>query len=154
MNKKILSLILISIMALTSTALASSSGHDAHGKKNATGHGVADGTVFEHKETVEGIRAEFQVMSLASMNMTDPDGNTHHIMVKLIDETSNRPIDKSVGKIKVIGPDKKEQEGVLKDYGGIMAANFSFPLKGKYGVICLFKVDEKKHLVKFWYEKG
>jgi hypothetical protein len=93
-------------------------------------------------------------MSLASMNMTDPEGNTHHIMVKFIDEANKQPIDKAAGKIKVIDPEGKEQEGVLKDYGGIMAANFSFPKKGKYGVICLFKVDEKKRLVKFWYEKG
>ena len=26
--------------------------------------------------------------------------------------------------------------------------------KGKYGVICLFKVDGQKHLVKFWYPHG
>ena len=149
-----LSLILIMIMGLPSAAMASSSDQNAHGKHAAMGHTATDEAVFEHKETIEGIRAEFQVMSLASMNMTDPDGNTHHIMVKLIDETDNQPIDKAVGKIKVIGPDGKEQVGALKDYGGIMAANFSFPQKGKYGVICLFKEGDKKRLVKFWYEKG
>jgi hypothetical protein len=154
MNKKMLSLILILMAALPAAALASGSAHDAHGKQAATGHSAAEEAVFEYKQTVEGVRAEFQVMSLASMNMTDPDGKTHHIMVKLIDETSDQPLEKAVGKIKVIGPDGKEQEGVLKDYGGIMAANFSFPQMGKYGVICLFKVDEKKRLVKFWYEKG
>jgi hypothetical protein len=154
MNKKMLSLLLILMAALPATAMASSSSHGAHGKQAVTDHSAAEEAVYEHKETVEGIRAEFQVMSLASMKMTDPDGNTHHIMVKLIDEANNQPIDKAVGKIKVIGPEGKEQEGVLKDYGGIMAANFSFPKKGKYGVICLFKVDEKKRLVKFWYENG
>lgn len=154
MNKMILSLILILVTTTPVAAMDSSSSHGAHGKQTATDHGAASEAVFEHKETVEGIRAEFQVMSLASMNMTDPADNTHHIMVKLIDETSNRPLEKVVGKIKVIGPDGKEQEGVLKDYGEIKAANFSFTQKGKYGVICLFKVEEKKRLVKFWYEKG
>jgi hypothetical protein len=154
MNKKMLSLILIMIITLPSAAMASSSGQNAHGNHTAMGHSATDEAVFEHKETIEGIRAEFQVMSLASMNMTDPDGNTHHIMVKLIDETVNQPIEKAVGKIKVIGPDGREQVGALKDYGGIMAANFSFPKKGKYGVICLFKEGDKKRLVKFWYEKG
>jgi hypothetical protein len=100
---------------------------------------------------VDGIRADFQVMSLASMNMNDPAGNTHHIMVKLSHAGSDHIIADAIGKIKVIGPDKQEQTGVLKHYGDLMAVNFTFKTPGKYGVICLFAVDGKKHVVKFWY---
>jgi hypothetical protein len=152
-NGKIWSLLLVLIVALPAAAGAASSGHSGHGKADAADHGAAAEAVFEHQEAVDGLRAEFQVMSLASMNMKDPDGKTHHIMVKLFDETRNQPIENAVGKIKVIGPDGGEQEGLLKDYSGILAANFSFPQKGKYGVICLFKVDNKKHLIKFWYDR-
>jgi hypothetical protein len=106
---------------------------------------------FKHQAVVDGIQAEFQVMSLAVMNMQDPEGRTHHIMVKLVKEGMDHPIADAVGKIKVIAPDKQEQTGVLKRYGDLMAANFTFDAQGKYGVICLFVVDGQKHVIKFWY---
>ena len=31
------------------------------------------------------------------------------------------------------------------------AANFTFNKKDKYGVICLVKINEEKHIFKFWY---
>jgi hypothetical protein len=107
--------------------------------------------VFKHQAVVDGIQADFQVMSLAAMNMSDPEGHTHHIMVKLAQEGSGDPIADAIGKIKVIAPDKKEQTGVLKRYGDFLVANFTFGAPGKYGVICLFVVDGQKHVVKFWY---
>ena len=107
---------------------------------------------FRHNETVDGIRAEFQVMSLAGMNMTDPEGNTHHIMVKFMHEKMDHQITNVTGKIKVISPSGKEQVASLKNYSGIYAGNFTFDEKGKYGVICLFKESDTKHTVKFWYD--
>ena len=106
---------------------------------------------FKHQAVVDGIRADFQVMRLADMHMSDPQGRTHHIMVKLSQEGSGHPIADAIGKIKVIAPDKKEQTGVLKRYGDFLAANFTFDAPGKYGVICLFVVDGQRHVVKFWY---
>jgi hypothetical protein len=132
-----------------------------HNHSPASGHGASGGMkhdasmsgmhTFKHQAVVDGIQAEFQVMSLASMNMNDPQGRTHHIMVKLKHEGMDHPIADAVGKIKVIAPDKKEQTGVLKRYGDLMAANFTFDTPGKYGVICLFKENGQKHVVKFWY---
>jgi hypothetical protein len=52
----------------------------------------------------------------------------------------------------VIAPDKSEQEGTLKNYSGILAANFTFNQSGKYGVICLLKENDEKQVFKFWYE--
>jgi len=124
-----------------------------HGGRNASVGSDTDGTEkFEHKTVVAGIRAEFEVMRLADMNIQDPDGNTHHIMVKLIHEERGQPIDNAVGRIKVIGPDKKEQINDLQNYSGLLAANFTFNAMGQYGVICVFKVDDQKHTVKFWYQ--
>ena len=112
-----------------------------------------DGT-FQHTMVEKNIRAEFQIMSLASMNMKDPNGATHHVMVKLFPDSMNHPIKNAVGKVKLIGPHGKEQTNLLKNYNGIFAANFTFGEKGKYGVICLVIVDGEKHIFKFWYPHG
>ena len=93
---------------------------------------------YERQVVVGGVRAEFQIMSLASMNMKDPNGATHHVMVKLFHDSANHPIKDAVGKVKVIEPN----------------GNFSFKKTGKYGVICLVKVGEEKYLFKFWYHHG
>lgn len=127
--------------------------HDDTSQSGSLEPGETGGT-FTHQETVEGVQAEFQVMTLASMNMNDPKGNTHHIMVKFADVSSQKKIGNAIGKIKVISPTGKEQVESLQNYSGILAANFTFDEKGKYGVICLFKVDGKKRLVKFWYPSG
>ena len=132
--------------------------HQRHGdmsgsKSGSLEHGQRGGT-FTYQETVEGVQAEFQVMTLASMNMKDPQGKTHHIMVKFADLSSHKQIANAIGKIKVISPSGKEEVESLQNYGGILAANYTFDEKGKYGVICLFKVDGKKLLVKFWYPHG
>ncbi len=139
-------------------ALAADTGHQSHSdmsgsKSGPTEHGQTSGT-FTHQEVVEGVQAEFQVMTLASMNMKDPQGKTHHIMVKLVDVSSQKQIGNAVGKIKIISPTGKEQVESLQNYSGTLAANFTFDEKGKYGVICLFSVDGKKPLVKFWYPHG
>ncbi len=107
---------------------------------------------FKHEAVSEDIRAEFQVMTLASMKMKDPEGHTHHVMVTLFPKGSDRPLKEAVGKIKVIRPSQKETVADLKYYDGILAANFTADEPGKYGVICMFKVGEKKPLYKFWYE--
>lgn len=126
--------------------------HDGHGPGSgqAMDHAGKGGT-FKHTARQGGIDAEFEVMSLASMNMTSEKGETHHIMVHLKAVDSGAPIEGAIGKIKVIGPDKTEQEGVLKNYNGILAANFTFKVPGKYGVICLLKEKDRKEVFKFWY---
>jgi hypothetical protein len=146
----IIALALLLNLQMIHIAFASDS-HKGHG--DTMSQSAPAGT-FEHKSMAEGIHTEFQIMSLASMNMTDPNGATHHIMAKFIDPKTNEQLKSAVGKVKIIGPNGKEQVQPLENYGGVFAANFSFPEKGKYGVICLFKVDEKKRVVKFWYPHG
>ena len=161
--KKIIALIItISAIILISSNPAMADASDkGHGKMKMPaadtsdeGHGkmkMPAAGAFKHQMIDKHIRAEFQIMSLASMNMKDPDGATHHVMVKLYDNIGNKPVKEAVGKVKVIGPDKSEQTNGLKNYNGIFAANFTFSSKGKYGVICLVKIDGKKYLFKFWY---
>ena len=133
-------------------------GHQSHVDKSGSQSGKMKsgmaGDTFTHEAVVEGVRAEFQVMSLASMNMKDPEGNTHHVMVKFFDESSQNQIKNATGRVTLIGPSRKERVETLKNYNGIFAANLTFAEKGKYGVICLFKVNGKERRIKFWYAHG
>jgi hypothetical protein len=136
---------------------AGTTSHEGHGQSHApeaTMEHTSPTDTFKHKAVVKNIRAEFQIMSLASMNMKDPNGATHHVMLSLFHDSMNHPIKDAVGKVKVIGPDENEQISTLKNYNGIFAANFSFSKNGKYGVICLVKVDGEKQIFKFWYQHG
>ena len=126
-------------------------GHGSASDHKNMNHGAMGGT-FSHEAVVDGVRAEFQVMSLEAMKMKDQEGNTHHVMVKFFDQSTKKQIKNAAGKIKVIAPDGKEQVADLKDYSGIFAANFTVGDKGKYGIICLFKTGGEKRVVKFWYE--
>lgn len=136
--------VLIALISLTFAANA--------GAMEGMDHGSTQkGEAFVHAAMVDGIHAEFQVMDLADMNMTDPEGKTHHIMVSFL--KNNEKITKAAGKIKLITPSGEEQISDLKDFGsGVFAANFKIDENGKYGVICLFKDEAGPHTVKFWYE--
>lgn len=116
-------------------------------------HGGGNGPAgtYTHEMMADGVRAECQIMSLESMKMSDDQGNTHHIMVKMYTDGGRTQVKVATGKVKLIGPDGKEQIGALKNYIGILAANVTFPMPGKYGVICLAKVDGEKKLFRFWY---
>lgn len=146
--------ILFSIAVLLITASIGFAGdaHEGHDMKAMDESPGKTGDTYKHEAVTEGIRAEFEVMSLASMNMKDDSGATHHVMLKLFHDDMNHQIKKAKGKIKIIGPDKKEQISVLKDYIGIYASNFTFGQSGKYGIICLVKIDDKKRVFKFWYD--
>lgn len=145
-------IVILTIAALFYSALpaVAMQGHDGKSMSAQSGGGMGD-MGFKHDAVVDGVRSEFQIMSLKSMEMKDEQGRTHHIMVKLFDEKTKAEIKSAVGKIKIISPDGSEQISALKNYSGIFAANFTFADKGKYGVICLLKVDDQKRVVKFWY---
>jgi len=155
------------MVALIAAPTMAMQGHDSHSSggggdmksEKKMDHGDHDesmdhtgmGGTFKHTASEGGIEAEFQVMSLASMNMTSDKGDTHHIMVNLKEADGGASIKKAIGKIKVIAPDKTEQVSPLKNYSGILAANFTFKKPGKYGVICLLKNKDQKQVFKFWY---
>ena len=82
--------------------------HDQHKMDHSDGSHGSEGKNFTHTMMQDGIHAEFQVMSLASMNMKDPAGNTHHIMVKMARSAQGEPVKGLIGKIKVIAPSDAE----------------------------------------------
>jgi hypothetical protein len=138
-------------LVVPSLAGAQHQGHDmsSHGAGDM-GPAQSSGT-YTHQVLDQGVRAEFQIMSMASMNMKDPGGATHHIMVNFVREGKNEQIRNAIARIRVVSPSGKEQVETLKDYSGMYAANFSFPEKGKYEVTCVIKADDKQHVIKFWY---
>ena len=153
--------LLTTLLALSwgwTSLTAAETPHKHHGPGAEPGSKAMEKTspdvTFEHIMVEKNIRAEFQIMSLASMNMKDPNGATHHVMVKLFHDSMNHPIKNAVGKVKLIGPQGMEQTSLLKNYNGIFAANFTFGENGNYGVICLVIVDGEKHIFKFWYPHG
>ena len=145
------------LWALSAPSLAGAQ-HQGHGDMSTHGSGGMGQTqssgTYTHQVVDQGVRAEFQVMSMASMNMKDAGGATHHIMVKFVREGTNEQIRNVMGRVRVLSPSGKEQVATLKDYSGMYAANFSFTEKGKYEVTCVFKADEQQHLVKFSYPQG
>ena len=143
--------VIIPIFAVTAMAAGSHGEKATHGQNDTTMDPQGMTGQFKHDMTVEGVKAEFQIMSLESMKMKDPDGATHHVMVKFVNADSGEQLKEATGKIKVIAPSKKEVVVDLKDYSGTFASNVTFDEPGKYGVICLVKIDGKKPLYKFWY---
>ncbi len=154
--KDILSITALILLLTWSSASFADRAHQDHSDSSQSvtvEHGQG-GDTFTHQATAEGVRAEFQVMSLASMNMKDPKGNTHHIMVKLFSETSQTQIKNATGQIRIIGPSGEERKETLTNYNGILAASFTFDDKGKYRMICIFEADGKKGEITFWYPGG
>jgi hypothetical protein len=111
-----------------------------------------------HEEVVNGVKATFKVMSMkehmAAMKMELPKGmkETHHLAVEFKDAKTGKPITEGDVKVKVQGPDKSDQTKDLMGMQGHFGADFDFSKKGKYGVMCKFKVkDGQVRSSKFWY---
>lgn len=113
-------------------------------------------TKMETKEVlVEGVKVTFQMMAneehkkmLKDMKMdveAEP-GTTHNITVTLKDEKSQKEIPDAQINMKLVDPKGKDQVKALK-YENMMKsydAFFNLPEKGKYQVMILFKIGDKK----------
>jgi len=154
MKKSILLIITILVIGTgIKYAAAQDPEHEGHHKMDMpmNDSGKMASHNFKYSGVDKGIRAEFEIMSLADMGMKPSDGSTHHIMFKIFHDSMNHQLQEATGKIKVIDPDGNEQTSDIKNYNGIFAVNTMFPKPGKYGVICLLKINDDKPLFKFWY---
>lgn len=146
--KKLLSVLGILIMALF---ILSSLSLAQHGAMKMGGE-----TKMETKEVlVEGVKVTFQMMAndehqkmLTDMKMKEDveAGTTHNITVTLKDEKTQKEIPDAQINMKVVDPKGKDQVKALK-YKDMMKsydAFFNLPEKGKYQVIVLLKVGDKK----------
>ncbi len=112
---------------------------------------------------VEGTKVSFMVMAnenhkkmLADMKMKEDiePGTTHNITVILKDDKTQKEITDAQISMKVVDPKGKDQIKPLK-YDGEMKsydAYFNLPEKGKYQIMILAKVGEKKTTAGIYYD--
>ncbi len=121
-----------------------------HGSMKHDGGMMAMGKMI-HQGTVDGVKASFHAIDIkekmAKMGMKE----THHLMVMFTDAKTGKMLSNGEVMIKVMGPDKSEQVKTLMGMEGGFGADFTMPRKGKYGIMCKFKLDGKVRSTKFWY---
>lgn len=112
-----------------------------------------------HEEVIEGVKATFKVISMKEhmkeMKMALPKDmkETHHIMVEFKDTKSGKALAEGEVKMKVQAPDMGVQTKELMGMQGHFGADFDLSKKGKYGIMCRFKLkDGKVRSAKFWYQ--
>lgn len=144
------SIIIAAALALSIPLSVPAMEHD-HG-----GQMMQMGTVV-HQQVAGGVKATFSVIDIrAQVKGTElPKGmkETHHLMVRFTDVKSGKPLTAGDVKVKIVGPDKSEQVKDLMGMEGHFGADFVMAKKGKYGIMCKFKLKGGKvESSKFWYE--
>jgi hypothetical protein len=144
----LLGIFVFSLFVLTPVSLA----QHTHGPGTAKGEAMK----METKEVlVEGVKVTFQIMANQEhkkmlkdmkMNVEAEPGTTHNITVTLKDEKTQKEITDAQINMKIVDPKGKDQIKALK-YEDMMKsydAYLNLPEKGKYQVMVLFKVGDKK----------
>src|SRR4030067_3015908 len=142
----VLGILVVGLFVLSSVSLAQHGGMkmDSGGMKRET-----------KDVLVEGVKVSFMVMAneshkkmLKDMKMKEDiePGTTHNITVILKDEKTQKEITDAEIQMKVVDPKGKDQIKALKYEGEMKSydAYFNLPEKGKYQIMILAKVGEKK----------
>jgi hypothetical protein len=127
--------------------------------------GMSGGSMkMDTKEVlVEGTKVTFQIMAndehqkmLKDMKMKEviEPGTTHNITVTLKDEKTKKEVTDAQISMKVVDPKGKDQIKPLKYEGDMKSydAYFNLPERGKYQIMILAKVGEKKTTAGIYYE--
>lgn len=152
---KKVTVLIAALFALSAPLLSHGANHSGHGEHTA---GMTHSGTAAHEEVVDGVKATFTVQTMAAamkaMGMEMPKGvkETHHISVAFKDVKTGKALTEGEVKIKVQNPDKSDQSKVLMGMQGHFGADFELARKGKYGVMCKFKLaDGTVRSAKFWY---
>jgi len=153
--KKLALIIAAATLALAAPAAfaADHEGHD-HGSMDMEhgDHSMMSMGKAAHEEVVDGVKATFNVINIQQRMKEMGMKETHHIMVMFTDAKTGKMMSNGEVRIKVMGPDKSEQVKDLMGMEGGFGSDFTLPKKGKYGVMCKFKLaDGKVRNDKFWY---
>lgn len=154
--KKKMAIITAFIIAASAPMAVKAAEHD-HGSTHS-GHGsqMAQMGKVVHQQVVDGVKVTFRLIDMQEQmkGMEIPKGmkETHHLMANFADDKTGKPLTEGEVKAKVAGPDKSEQTKALMGMEGHFGADFIMANKGRYGVMCKFKVkDGKIRSSKFWY---
>ncbi|MCX5886373.1 MAG: hypothetical protein NT096_10775 [Proteobacteria bacterium] len=121
-------------------------------------------TAFVKEVLIEGVKAKFEVMTMAEhkkmmedmkmeMEMGDKSA-THHIAVTFYDEKTGKETGNAQVKMKVVSPGKKDQIKMLtympemKHYGN----DFTLSEKERYEIMILFKIGDKERKGGIYYD--
>ncbi len=156
--KKLYSVLIASISTLLILSSFSLAQHQ-HG-----GMSMGGSMKMESKDVlVEGVKVSFELMAnnehqkmLKDMKMKEgiEPGTTHNITVTLKDEKTQKDITDAQVTMKVVDPKGKDQvkslkyEDMMKSYD----AYFNLPEKGKYQVLILFKIGDKKRTAGVYWD--
>jgi hypothetical protein len=162
--KKTAMIIAAAIFALSAPMASFAMDHDSmpmdhgsmpmdHGSmKMDHGKGMMAMGKLAHEEVVDGVKATFNVIDIKAKMKAMGMKETHHIMVMFSDAKSGAKLGEGEVKLKVAGPDKKEQVKDLMGMEGGFGSDFTMVKAGKYGVMAKFKLkDGKVRSLKFWY---
>ncbi|MGC9022510.1 MAG: hypothetical protein ACP5J5_05295 [Dissulfurimicrobium sp.] len=154
--------------AIPPTSMVSAMEHGRQGPTSSSmpmtgqmdhGQHMMDMGTKAYETVVDGVKAIFKVIDMRErmkgMGMVMPEGikDTHHVMVAFKDAKTGKPITEGEVRMKIVGPDKAEQVKDLMGMGDHFGADFDLSKKGRYGVMCKFKLkDGKVREAKFWYE--
>lgn len=106
-----------------------------------------------HVAVADGVKASFYFLDIKAKMQAMGMKETNHIMVMFTDAKTGKMLPDGDVKIKVLAPDKSEQVKELMEMKGGFGSDFTLAQKGKYGVMCKFKLDDGKvRSVKFWYQ--
>ena len=131
-------------------------------------HGAAKGEPMKmdtREVLVEGVKVVFQVMTneehkkmLVDMKSKEqPEaGTSHNIAVTLVDEKSRKEVMDAEVSMKVIDPAEKSQIKTLKADAMMKYYNAYFNLsqKGKYQVLIVFRIGDKKGNAGIYYDRS
>ena len=149
MNK--MTMIIAGLFALSVPLASFAMDHD-HMDMGHGDHSMMNMGKTAHEEIVDGVKATFNVIDIQQKMKEMGMKETHHIMVMFTDAKTGKMMSNGVVKIKVLGPDKSEE---VKDLMGMeegFGSDFTMSKKGKYGVMCKFKLaDGKVRNARFWY---
>ncbi|MDA8429910.1 MAG: hypothetical protein M0T70_11710 [Geobacteraceae bacterium] len=105
-----------------------------------------------HEGVVDGVKTTFRVIDIGQKMKKMGMQETHHIMVMFSDAKTGKMLSGGEATIKIMAPDKSAQVKNLMGMEGGFGSDFIMPKKGKYGVMCKFKLaDGKVRQTKFWY---
>jgi len=156
--KKLLSIFGVLVAGVFFLSVSSFAQH-SHG-----GMSMGGSMKMDTKEVlVEGVKVTFQIMAndehqkmLKDMKMKEDiePGTTHNVTVTLKDEKTQKEITNAQISMKVVDPKGKDQikplkyEDMMKSYD----AYFNLPEKGKYQIMILAKVADKKTTAGIYYD--
>jgi hypothetical protein len=161
---KKMTVLIAAVLALSAPLAALAMDHDSmpmehgsmpmdHGSmKMEHGSGMMAMGKLAHEEVVDGVKATFKIIDIKAKMKEMGMKETHHIMVVFSDAKSGGKLSEGEVKLKVIGPDKKEQVKELMGMEGGFGSDFTMPEKGSYEVMTKFRLkDGKVRSVKFRY---